>query len=228
MIRLHIIAEGQTEEEFVNTTLSEHLGQYDISTDVHCITTKRTKNKVYRGGLLSYEHVKKDINLWLKEEKKQDVRFTTMLDLYALSNEFPSFIEANSKSDPYQKVEYLENAFYNDINDRRFLPYIQLHEFEALILSQPEKLSERFPEYDQQIRMLSTICCSFSSPELINQGALTAPSKRIIQFIPSYDRLKVSVAPLIVEKIGLQLIREKCPHFDQWITQLENLSQNSD
>ena len=97
MIRLHIIAEGQTEEEFVNTTLSEHLGQYDISTDVHCITTKRTKNKVYRGGLLSYEHVKKDINLWLKEEKKQDVRFTTMLDLYALSNEFPSFIRPVGK-----------------------------------------------------------------------------------------------------------------------------------
>ena len=43
VIRLHIIAEGQTEEEFINTILTEHLGYFNISTDVHCITTKRTK-----------------------------------------------------------------------------------------------------------------------------------------------------------------------------------------
>lgn len=43
MIRLHIIAEGPTEEKFVKTILTEHLGYFNISTDVHCITTKRTR-----------------------------------------------------------------------------------------------------------------------------------------------------------------------------------------
>jgi hypothetical protein len=75
MIRLHVIAEGQTEEEFVNTVLAEHLGYFNISTSVHCITTKRTKNKVYRGGLTSYEKVKKDINLWLKQDRSDNARF---------------------------------------------------------------------------------------------------------------------------------------------------------
>jgi hypothetical protein len=88
MIRLHVIAEGQTEEEFVNSVLAEHLGLFNISTDVHCVTTKRTHIRVYRGGAVSYEKVKKDVNLWLKQDKSQDVRFTTMLDLYALPDEF--------------------------------------------------------------------------------------------------------------------------------------------
>lgn len=94
MIRLHIIAEGQTEEEFVNTILTEHLGYFNISTDVHCITTKRTKNSVYRGGLVSYGQIKKDIILWLKQDKDSQARFTTMLDLYVLPNDFPGFEEA--------------------------------------------------------------------------------------------------------------------------------------
>jgi len=222
MIRLHIIAEGQTEEEFVNSILVEHLANFDIVTDVHCITTNRKKKN--RGGAVSYVKIKEDIILWLKQDKKPDARFTTMVDLYALPKDFPQFDEAKKKNDPYQRVEQLETALLNDIKDRRFIPYIQLHEFEALILSEPSKLVERFPEYEQQVQQLFNICVNFSSPELINDGATTAPSKRINQFIPGYKGSKVSVAPLIAKKIGLTKIREKCPHFDQWITQLENLT----
>ncbi|CAD5931809.1 hypothetical protein PCC7805_01346 [Planktothrix agardhii] len=225
MIRLHIIAEGQTEEEFVNTILTEHLGCFNISTDVHCITTKRTRTKVFRGGLPSYQKIKKDIIFWLRQDKHPEARFTTMCDLYALPNDFPEFEEAQKISDPYERVEQLENALFQDINDSRFIPYIQLHEFEALILSEPIKLEERFPNYQSEVKKLVSLCQSFESPELINDGEQTAPSKRIIQAIPSYEGAKVSVAPLMAQKIGLENIRQKCPHFNQWIERLENLSQ---
>jgi hypothetical protein len=225
MIRLHIIAEGQTEEEFVNTILTEHLGCFNISTDVHCITTKRTRTKVFRGGLPSYQKIKKDIIFWLRQDKHPEARFTTMCDLYALPNDFPEFEEAQKISDPYERVEQLENALFQDINDSRFIPYIQLHEFEALILSEPIKLEERFPNYQSEVKKLVSLCQSFESPELINDGEQTAPSKRIIQAIPSYKGAKVSVAPLMAQKIGLENIRQKCPHFNQWIERLENLSQ---
>jgi len=224
MIRLHIIAEGQTEEEFVKTILAEHLANFNVITDVHCVTTKRTQTQVHRGGLVSYEHAKKDILLWQKQEKGNDVIFTTMLDLYALPNDFPQFDEAKKISDPYQKVKKLETAFADDINDYRFIPYIQLHEFEALILSDPSKLIERFPEYGESVQELVAICKKYDSPELINDGETTAPSKRIIQFIPSYKGAKVSVAPLMVQKIGLPTIRSLCPHFNEWLIQLENLN----
>ncbi|MEQ8972168.1 MAG: hypothetical protein RIE73_17455 [Coleofasciculus sp. C1-SOL-03] len=65
MIRLHIVAEGQTEEEFVKSVLTEHLGILNISTDVHCITSKRTKKKVYRGGAVSYGKIKNALILML-------------------------------------------------------------------------------------------------------------------------------------------------------------------
>lgn len=224
MIRLHIIAEGQTEEEFVKTILAEHLANFNVITDVHCVTTKRTQTQVHRGGLVSYEHAKKDILLWQKQEKGNDVRFTTMLDLYALPNDFPQFDEAKKISDPSQKVNKLETALADDINDYRFIPYIQLHEFEALILSDPSKLIERFPEYDESVQELVAMCKKYDSPELINDGETTAPSKRIIQFIPSYKGAKVSVAPLMVQKIGLPTIRSQCPHFNEWLIQLENLN----
>ncbi len=130
-----------------------------------------------------------------------------------------------TNTNPYQKIQYLENALFDDIHDSRFIPYIQLHEFEALILSDPIKLEERFPDYQSKVQQLVSLCQSFDSPELINDGEQTAPSKRIIQAIPRYKGAKASVAPLMAQKIGLETIRKKCPHFNQWIERLENLSQ---
>jgi Domain of unknown function (DUF4276) len=224
MIRLNIIVEGSTEELFVNKTLVDHLGQFQISTSACRVTTNIAKGK--KGGLENYVKVENDINRWLKQDSKQDVRFTTMFDLYALPNEFPSFEEANKLLDPYHKVEALEAAFANNINDNRFIPYIQLHEFEALIFTNLEELYKNFPEYDEyrnDINRLSTECSSYSSPELINQGVTTAPSKRLAKVIPRYEKLKTTLAPQVIQKIGLSNIREKCPHFDQWVTRLESL-----
>lgn len=224
MIRLHIIAEGQTEEEFVKSILTEHLGNYKISTDVHRITTNPKFKK--RGGSVSYEKIEKDIKLWLKQDQKPDARFTTMVDLYALPNDFPDFNQARKTSDPYQKVKQLEEALGKEINDPRFIPYIQLHEFEALILSDPSKFKSQFPEYENEVQKLLEICEKFDSPELIDDGVATAPSKRIIELIPVYKGSKPSAGSLISNKIGLQKIREKCPHFNQWITKLEGLTQS--
>lgn len=224
MIRLHIIAEGQTEEEFVKAVLSEHLANFNVFADVRCVPTKQTKTKIYKGGLVSYEKAKKVLVTWLKNDKGKDVRFTTMFDLYALPNEFPQFEEAKKILDPYEKVKKFEIAFSKDIGDDRFIPYIQLHEFEALILTEPNRLIESFPEHQKNVEKLSEFCQQYSSPELINDGATTAPSKQIIKFIPSYKGAKVSVAPSITQKIGLETIRNKCPHFNEWLIQLENLN----
>lgn len=95
MKRLHITAEGQTEEYFVKNTLTYYLGDYNISTDVRCVLTSKDKHRrdiIYRGGLVNYDKAKNDIVQWLKEEKNNnDVFFTTMFDLYALPHDFPDF-----------------------------------------------------------------------------------------------------------------------------------------
>lgn len=219
--RLNITAEGQTEEMFVKQTLSIYLGQFNISTDVRCVLTSKDKKKAYRGGLISYEKAKKDIITWLKEDNHPEARFTTMFDLYALPDDFPKFEEAKKYTDPYQRVELLENAFGEDINDRRFLPYIQLHEFEALILSKPEELRYAYFEHDDSIKQLVELLKEKENPELINDKPETAPSKRIIKLIPEYD--KVSVGAPIAGIIGIDWLKTHCKHFNDWLDKIKEI-----
>ena len=219
---LHIIAEGQTEQQFVLKILRPHLAQYQVYADARCILTSRDKHsgKQYRGGLLSYQKAKNDIQTWLKEDSRTSCRFSTMFDLYALPNDFPDFTNAQKKTDPYQKIACLEAALAQDIQDNRFIPYIQLHEFEALILADAQKLDWEYLEHERAIANLVAMVGD-TCPELINDGAETAPSKRILKQIPEYD--KVTAGWTVVEQIGLATLRHKCPHFNEWLTRLEQL-----
>ena len=72
---------------------------------------------------------------------------------------------------------------------------------------------------------LVKLASGFASPELINEGDHTAPSKRIIAVIPEYKKEKATAGPLVAQKIGLTRLRERCPHFDAWLTRLEKLAE---
>lgn len=223
MIRLHITTEGRTEQSFVKNVLAPHLAGFDVFADTRSVLTSKDKraSKEYRGGLLSYGKAEKDIRSWLKEDNHPECRFTTMFDLYALPGDFPGYSEAGKAPDPYQRVRILEEAMALRMNDRRFVPYIQLHEFETLILSDPGKLDWEYLEHGDRIENLISMVGN-QNPELINDGQLTAPSKRILKEIPEYDKVTAGVA--VVGKIGLQTLRQKCIHFNEWLSGLEMLS----
>ena len=159
--------------------------------------------------------------MWLKEDHNPDARFTTMFDLYALPDNFPKYKESKKINNAYQHVEFLENAFAEDIQDNRFIPYIQLYEFESLILSNPEVFEIEYFEHCKEIKSLKQILTEKGSPELINDSPETAPSKRILKLIPEYD--KVSVGASLVGIIGIDFLKKNCKHFNDWITKLENL-----
>lgn len=225
-VRLHFIVEGQTEEAFVNQILKPHLAKKSVWAYARCVTTSTKGNTAYKGGIRKYEKVKKDITKWIyQESKNDDARFTTMIDMYALPSDFPGYKDTTEIRDPHLRVESLEDALAEDIDDLRFIPYIQLHEFEALILADPQKLETQFIEHDAAIRRLVTMANTFNSPELINQGNQTAPSKRIINEIPEYYVNKVLAVQTVARNIGLDTIRAKCKHFNQWLNKLEQLAQ---
>lgn len=225
MIRLHVVAEGQTEEGFVNAVLAEHLGAFDISTDVRCVETSRDRGRVYRGGLLDYARARRDLTRWMKEDRRSDAAFTTMFDLYALPPDFPDQAAARAQADVYQRVRTLEEAFARDVADPRFVPYLQVHEFEALLLSDPSCFHSRFGERHDGIDRLSRFAGTFVSPELIDDGPATAPSKRIIAEVPEYEGRKASAGPILAAAIGLDVIRRRCPHFAEWLSALERLTR---
>ena len=224
-VRLNIIAEGQTEETFVNLILKPHLSQFSVGVSARVVTTRKERGAKYRGGLGTYSKARRDITLWTKRDRNTDVRFTTMFDLYGLPTDFPGYNAAAVQNDPYQRVETLEDALSKDISDRRFIPYIQLHEFEALLLSAPQELDSQFDSRAAGITRLVTMVSRFSSPEHINDGSNTAPSKRIIREIPEYEGRKASAGPIVAGRIGLPTLRSKCAHFAGWLAKLENLGR---
>ena len=147
-----------------------------------------------------------------------------MVDLYALYSDFPGREKADElRSNPYEQVGALQEEWQEQTDDKRFVPFIQLHEFEAYLFVDVT----RFPEFCDSPRRgvaeLQRIADSVDSPELIDDGQHSAPSKRIIEQIPAYKRLKTSVGPQMAADIGLWAIRLKCPHFNAWISRLEGL-----
>ncbi len=225
-VRLHFVVEGQTERRFVENILRPHLTDPSIWVAARCVETSRSRGRKYSGGIRDYARAKRDIERWMREDQNSDARFTTMFDLYALPGDFPGCDDARQEHDPYARVRLLEDAFSEDIADWRFVPYLQLHEFEALLFSDPEKLQGRFDRRYTEIRRLAQVAEQFN-PELINDGNETAPSKRIIREIPEYGADKASSGPIVAERIGLTTLRMKCQHFAEWISKLEALTQSS-
>ncbi len=226
-VRLHFIVEGQTEEAFVNQTLRPHLADLSVWVKARCVMTSRRRGVRRRGGIGNYAQAKRDINAWMIEDQNPDARFTTMFDLYGLPSDFPGSQDAARRQDPYERVSILEDALSEGISDSRFIPYLQLHEFETLLLSDPQKLDSQFYDRRVGIRRLVEVASGFESPERINDGINSAPSKRITDEIPEYARMKASAGPIVAEKIGLPTLRLKCEHFGEWLGKLERLAQGS-
>jgi hypothetical protein len=222
-VTLHIIAEGQTEATFVNHTLKPHLARFSLDVHVLVVTTRESPNFTHRGGIGNYTKPERDIRLLLSQHSDMDVRFTTMFDLYQLPNDFPGYAVAASHNDPYRRVQTLEDALAEDIGDSRFFPYIQLYEFEALLLSDPQKFESQYDDCVEGISNLVAMASQFQSPELVNDD--NPPSKRINQELLNYNSWKNSVGPIVAGQIGLPTLRSACPHFAEWLGKLENLGK---
>jgi hypothetical protein len=228
MRELYVFCEGATEQGFCRQVLTPHLfpnGQGRI----HTIKTATSRHHgiTHRGGLRRYVPLKRDIQNTLKSRRERNVFFTSIIDVYGLPREFPGKAEHVSKSmAPMNYVAALEAAFAADINDPRFIPHLQLHEYETILFSDPDSFGIAFDDCDVAIKALKVIAESTACIEDIDNGAETAPSKRIIAVLPAYEGRKVSAGPDIAEFIGIPTIREKCPHFDQWLKKLEQLDWN--
>lgn len=222
MTRVNCVVEGQTEETFVKDCLAPLLGSNGIFVSARCVETGRRHGRIFRGGLLGYQKAKNDILAWLQQDASAYV--TTMFDYYRLPNDFPGLPQSVAVPHPIQKAQIVQRALAADINSPRFLPYIQMHEFEGILFSDTEAMEGVLSSVakNKQSLSLSHIRGQFETPEHINCGEDTAPSKRLLSIYQGYD--KVLHGSLIASRIGLDNIRRQCRHFDGWITQILALS----
>ncbi|NLL17396.1 MAG: DUF4276 family protein [Clostridia bacterium] len=217
------MVEGQSEETFVNEILAPHLALNGVYAVARAVATGKKKHYIYRGGVTTYAKIYNDIVNWIKQDPRSYI--TTMFDLYGLPEDFPGKDGLQPNIDCYEKVSRLEEAFAKDINYQRFIPYLQLYEFETLLFADLDKLKCFYVQgKDAAIRRLKD-SVKDTAPELINEGVNTAPSKRIIREIPEFIDGKGVVGPLVAGQIGLPILRQTCPHFNKWIEELEALSQ---
>lgn len=223
-MRLQILVEGKTEEIFVRDVLGPHfcrLGWHEASATR--LTTRSERDRQWKGGVTNYARVKGDVELRLKQQGG-DVRVTTMIDLYALPLDFPEFTKHQGDTDAYRRVTALEAAFATDIADPRFVPYLQLHEFEALLLAEPRRITEVYDVPADRVEALDrAVWDNADNPELVDDGPMTAPSKRISAAVPQYQSNKASAGPLVAQAIGLDLLRQRCRHFAEWLAKLEEM-----
>lgn len=225
MSRLYLFAEGRTEQTFASTVLSPHLANHGVYMQGPILVANARRRRVtHRGGITNFRAMQDDIGRFLRQDSANDVFFTSMIDLYALPGDFPGFEEANRhRADPYRRVEALEASWADETADWRFIPFIQLHEYEAYLFADVSRLSRFYDDCDAEIEALRRVVDVAGSPELIDDGHQTAPSKRIIGRFPDYEHRKAMVGPQAAELVGLETIRCKCPHFAQWLGQLEQL-----
>lgn len=218
MKRAIIICEGPTEQSFCNDVLMPYFSQLEIYLEVP--TIKKTG-----GGIVGWEALKYQIEKYLKQDTSAFV--TTLIDYYGLyaHHKYPKWDEAERETNRVERMYILEEGMKNNIREdirNRFIPYIQLHEFESILFSDIGVFDRNFEEEEflNYEYLVSTINDN-PNPELINNGITTAPSKRLENSIKGYK--KVIYGALLAHDIGLITIRQKCPHFNNWIEQLEKI-----
>ncbi len=221
MTRVTVVVEGHTERSFVSNVLCEAL--WPVGVDLRPIVLGPPGR---RGGGPSYTRLKDDVLRYLKQDRT--AYCSTMLDFYGLGEGFPGMpLPANLSN--IAKVEQIEQAIKADIcasipqlrPDVSFIPYIQLHEYEALLFSDPITFATAINQSDLG-KVFQNHRDKFSTPEDINDGPTSAPSKRVLQACRSYR--KVRHGTIAARAVGIEAMRRECPHFRDWLERLEALS----
>lgn len=222
MRKVLILVEGQTEERFVKDVLQPYLCGVGVHPEPKIVTTKRVKyGPDFKGGITAFRKVEDDLRRLLQDTNAALI--TTMIDYYGLPNDFPGKQSLQGQSS-LERVRELEAALEGHFNaGPRFLAYFMIHEFEALLFSDPGVLAEVMNLPATRTR-LEGIRNGFPTPEDINDDSHTRPSARVLTLFPAYR--KRLHGPMTTGRIGLGTMRRECVHFNQWVSRIENLGSS--
>lgn len=223
MTQLKVYVEGHTEKKFVDEVLTPCLvGRLRYE----CVSAHFLGDRPDTGGTLPWKKVRPDILKSLKQDR--EVIVTTMVD-YCDLKKWPGLVEARSgQKSPSERAATIEEAVLKDVacqlpnfDPRRFVPYVEMHEFEALLFSDPEKFAQSIgrPDLSRKFRAIRN---EFHTPEDINDSPETHPSKRIRALFPWYQKRLMGVNA--AKKIGLDTIRKECPAFGRWMEKIESFA----
>ena len=229
MSRLLLHVEGQTEETFVNDVLALHLCDRGFDS-VRARLVGNARQRDRRGGIRDWNAVRRDIANHLREDTEAFA--TTMVDYYGLPRSgrraWPG--RARASTLPFaERADTVEGEILADISremgggfdPNRFVPYVMMHEFEALLFSDCVQFGRGIGRPDLAASFQG-VRDQFESPEEIDDSPETAPSKRVESLVAGYQKPLSGI--LAALEIGLDAIRRECPHFAMWLSRLEALT----
>lgn len=230
MSRLLVLVEGETEETFVNELLSRYLTSIGFA-DVSARLMGNQRQRRNRGGIRGWPEVLREIARHLKCDSQ--VYLTTMVDYYGMprgENDRRAWPGRNAadllpfaeKADSVQNgmAAAIRSEMDDSWNPRRFIPFVLMHEFEALLFSDCSCFAAGIGR-PALAASFQSIRDSAASPEEINDSPTTHPSQRIRQLVPHYQ--KPLLGNLAALEIGIEAIRTACPHFRGWLERLSML-----
>ena len=224
MKRVCIVCEGQTEEAFVKTVLAPAFYKVGLQVESQTIET----SVGHKGGALNYDRVKQHLRNTLKQKSAPVV--STFFDFYKLDKRFPGFEEASKQHSLENKLQVLESSLHHDIvqlaecRSERFIAYIQPYEFEALLFSDIDALTQLEAEWAKATAVLLKIKNAAQSPEHINDKPETKPAAHLERELTSPKYRKTRHGPIAAQKMGLAKIEAECAFFAAWLNKIRQIT----
>ncbi len=213
MKTIYIIVEGPTEEEYINNCLAPYLAIHGIVNTIPILL--ETSPGFYGGDVTFARYLLNATNLLVSDP---NAIVTSLIDFYQLRKDFPGYAESLAIPNIINRIEHLENELSQTIANQNYIPYLQLHEFEAILFVDNVGFNY-IPSIRPNNRAnINAIIAAYPNPELINNGAATAPSKRLQTLIPKYK--KPFHGPIIALENGITPVLTKCPRFNVWVQTL--------
>ncbi|MFK5953861.1 MAG: DUF4276 family protein [Desulfobacterium sp.] len=222
-IEVMVIVEGKTEEIFINSMVQPYLAPKNIFIRATQITKPGQK-----GGDVRFARVKRDLAIHLRQRKETYV--TIFVDYYGIKHDWPGLDSVREGATPKQIARTINHAtkamavelFAKENAENRFIPFIAVHEFEALLFSDPALLSSHL---EVRLSDINAVLAQCGTPEAINNNPDTAPSKRLDGWSKNGKFPKTTTGIAIAQGIGINKMREECPLFDTWLNTFEMIQE---
>lgn len=225
-VGVYVLVEDPTEQTFLRDVLAPAMSCQGVH-----LYPARIGRSGHKGGNIRFDRARTDIENFLRQ--RHDICVSTMFDYFRIDADWPGRadvhkrVKSGASLKAQEKANILATAMRTAIEQacpdldvqRRFVPYIGMHEFEALLFSDARVLAEKA---DLDGSAVERILDEYGEPEEINDDPQRATSKQIMTLNSRYR--KVAMGKTIAETIGIPTLRRKCVHFDEWLRKLEGLA----
>lgn len=203
-MRLCVMCEGHTAAAFIKSCLEPHLRAFNVIAYPSPLKARPGKQG---GGRVTVERLVQH----LRHEYHHADRITRLWDFYG-------FGSAAGRTCAPLAADILRQAAQAipDVNPTAVLPWLQMHEFAALLFSDIEPFPWVIDGWNDSARQAGAhIRAAFASPQDIDNSPATAPSKRILQAFPNGDYNKTEHGPIIAAEAGIARLRKECGQCDE-------------